>query len=441
MAPNPTIMQAVEALNYRVTIGDVAAKAGFDVQYAERELLTLASEAGGHLQVAESGDIAYLFPQNFRAILRQKFLRLRLQEWWQKVWRVLFYLIRISFGILLIVSIVVIFAAIFIIMTASNRDSNDNRSSRSSSGGGFIFFPRFWYWSDFFWLFSPNYEPYQYRERRRSRNNSSASSQETEMNFLEAVFSFLFGDGNPNGDLEERRRIAIATTIRNNGGAIAAEQIAPYVDKTDEYEDYMLPVLTRFGGLPKVSPDGDIVYYFPELQITAADKTEKNPQPVSSYLRELPWRFSEADSGQLILAAGLGGVNIVGALILGNLLRDGAIAAELGGFVAFVGSIYWLLLGYGIAFLTIPLIRYLWLQGQNGKIEARNQRRQERAQTLASADDSLQKKLAYASQFASQTVISGENIAYTSETDLVEQQVRQLENKQPSSSAQLEGKE
>ncbi|MCZ0904263.1 hypothetical protein ON021_30630, partial [Microcoleus sp. HI-ES] len=111
MAPNPTIMQAVEQLGYRVTVGDVAAKAGLDVNFAQRELLTLASEAGGNLQVAESGDIAYLFPKNFRDILRNKFLRLQLQEWWQKIWRILFYLIRISFGIVLVASILLIFVA------------------------------------------------------------------------------------------------------------------------------------------------------------------------------------------------------------------------------------------------------------------------------------------------------------------------------------------
>ena len=116
MAPNPTIMQAVEQLGYRVTVGDVAAKAGLDVNFAQRELLTLASEAGGNLQVAESGDIAYLFPKNFRDILRNKFLRLQLQEWWQKIWRILFYLIRISFGIVLVASILLIFVAITILL-------------------------------------------------------------------------------------------------------------------------------------------------------------------------------------------------------------------------------------------------------------------------------------------------------------------------------------
>jgi len=76
-------MQAVEQLGYRVTVGDVTTQAGLNVNLAQQGLLTLATDAGGHLQVAESGEIVYLF-QNFRAILRNKFLRLRLQEWWKK---------------------------------------------------------------------------------------------------------------------------------------------------------------------------------------------------------------------------------------------------------------------------------------------------------------------------------------------------------------------
>jgi len=50
-------------------------------------------------------------------------------------------------------------------------------------------------------------------------------------------------------------------------------------------------------------------------------------------------------SGQILLSAGLGVLNFVGALVLGSLLADG-IAAELGGLVAFVQGIYWLLLGW-----------------------------------------------------------------------------------------------
>lgn len=419
-------MKAVEQLGYRVTVGDVAARAGLNINLAEQGLLTLASDAGGHLQVADSGEIAYLFPKNFRTHLRNKFLRLRLQEWWEKIWRVLFYLIRISFGILLIASIVLIFVAIAIILVAinSSNDSNDSGggdSHHSGGGGGFVFMPHFWYWSDIWWWFDPGYDP-DYRQRRESSRSSRS-----EMNFLEAIFSFLFGDGNPNADLEERRWQTIGTVIRNAGGAVAAEQIAPYLDDIPQgykrdYEDYMLPVLTRFNGRPEVSPDGEIVYHFPDLQTTASSW---QLQPVSAFLQEFRWRFSRASSGQILLATGLGGVNIIGALVLGSLLRGGQVAAQLGGLVAFVQSIYWLLLVYGIAFLTIPLIRYFWIQWKNSQVEARNQKRQVQAIAIERADATIQKKIAYARQFAAQNTIGNEDLVYTSETDLLDQELEQ----------------
>lgn len=425
MAPDPTIMKAVEQLGYRVTVGDVAAQAGLNINLAQQGLLALASDAGGHLQVAQSGEIAYLFPKNFRTVLRNKFLQLQLQEWWEKVWRILFYLIRISFGIVLLVSIVLIFVAIAIIIISINSSSNNNSSGggrrHSGGGGGLFFFPHFW-GPDIFWFFDPGYD----RRSRRQR----ASSPKSEMNFLEGVFSFMFGDGNPNADLEERRWQEIGTVIRNSGGAVAAEQIAPYLDDIGEgekrkSEDYMLPLLTRFDGRPEVSPDGEIVYHFPELQTTAK---AQEPQSVQAYLRERLWRFSHASSGQLIAAIGLGTLNLVGALMLGSLLKGGIVAAKLGGlvaFVAFVQSIYWFLLAYGIGFLAIPLIRYFWIQLKNSRIEARNQKRQQQAVALNEPDIALQRKITYAQQFAAQNVITQEDLVYTSETDLLNQEIEQ----------------
>ena len=429
MAPNPLIIKSVEQLNYRVTVGDIAAQAGLEINLAQQGLLALASDAGGHLQVADSGEIVYLFPKNFRAILRNKFWRVRLKEWWDKVWNVLFYLIRISFGILLIVSIIVMMIAIAVILIAlsSSRDSegNSGNSSNRSSGGGLFFFPYFWS-PDIFWVFTPDY--HYHRRQRRQSSTFQSSDEENKMNFLESVFSFLFGDGDPNADLEERRWQEIGKVIRNNGGAIVAQQISPYLDNikagSSEDEDYMLPVLMRFNGYPEVSPEGEIIYYFPELQVSANQQRQKS---VPAYLRELPWRFSEAGSGQIMLAIGLGAANFILALVLGSLLQQGDVAAQLGGFVAFVDSIYWLLLGYGTAFLGIPLIRYFWIKGKNGKIEASNQQRQEHAVALNQADDHLRQKIAYARQFAAQKVIGDEDITYSTETDLLDQNLQRAD--------------
>ncbi|MGD1805594.1 hypothetical protein ACP6PL_09160 [Dapis sp. BLCC M126] len=434
MTPNPAIMRAVENLDYHVTVGDVAAQAGLDVKLAEQGLLALATDAGGHLQVSESGEIAYLFPHNFRDVLRNKFWRLRLREWWEKVWRILFYLIRISFGIVLILSLIIIMVAIAIIVVSINSSSerNDSGGGGNNSGGGMVFFPRFGFNPYWLWWFDWGYydEPYRYqRQREKQRKKSRTSGKENEMNFLEAVFSFLFGDGNPNYNLDEERWQAIATVIKNNQGAVVAEQIAPYLDDLGkgyalEYEEYILPVLTRFNGRPEVSPEGQIVYHFPELQTTAK---EWYSQPVSAYLKEKIWRFSEANYGQIMLATGLGVVNFVGALVLGSLLKDGTVVAQIGGFIAFVEVIYPVLLAYGVSFLVLPLIRYFWLQWRNGKVQKRNQQRQNRAIALNQANNLLNRKIDYAREFGKETIITNQDLAYTTEKNVLEQEAEQAD--------------
>ncbi|MBP0002538.1 MAG: hypothetical protein J7642_02255 [Cyanobacteria bacterium SBC] len=435
MTPNPQIMEAVEQLSYRVTVGDVATQAGLDVNFAQQGLLALASDAGGHLQVAETGDLVYEFPKNFRTLLRNKYFRLRLRAWWEKVWNVLFYLVRISFGTLLILSIVLIFVTIAILWFAANssRDSNSGgggsrRSDSGGSGGGWLFIPRFWVW-DWFWFYDPNYNRYPKTRSSfdQTHRTHRTSREESELNFLEAVFSFLFGDGNPNAELEERRWQNIATVIRNRKGVVIAEEVAPYLDDLGsqfdrETEDYMLPVLTKFDGYPEVSPDGALVYRFPELQITAKEQKAKSIEP---YLVEKLWKFSQASAGQLFLAGGLGVLNLVGALILGVMLEDVALVQELGGLVAFVDSVYWLLLGYGTAFLGVPLLRYFWILWRNANIAKCNENRQALATEFEQAQPQLQAKLQYASQFAAETAISREDLAYTTEKDLLQQEFEQ----------------
>jgi hypothetical protein len=420
MVADPKIMTAVEQLGYRVTVGDVAAQAGLEVNLARRGLLSLASDVGGNLQVAESGEIAYLFPRNLRAVLRQKFLRLRLQELWQKVWRVLFYLIRISFGILLIASILLIFVAIAIILIAASSKGGDSRDNDRSDGPSFGL-PNIWFFPDLSYFFYP--DPYRAERRAQGRD-----SDDPGMNFLEGIFSFLFGDGNPNADLEERRWQQVATVILNHQGAVTAEQIAPFLDlpatlnigSTDE--NYLLPALVRFDGRPEVSPSGDIIYHFPQLQATARDR---KPRSVASFLQSTPWRFSRAKSWQIMLAIGLGCLNLVGALVLRSLLADGTAAIQLGGLVAFVQSGFWLLLSYGIGFLAIPLLRYYWILWRNQRLETENQRRQAWAKQLDQPDQQLQRKLGYAREFAAETYISDRDLAYTTEQDLLEQETTQ----------------
>jgi hypothetical protein len=417
MTPDPKIVKSIEKLDYRVTVGDVAAQAGLELNFTQQGLLALASEAGGHLQVAESGDVVYLFPKNFPSILRNKYWQLRWQQTWQKIWRVLFYLIRISFGIILIASILLMLVAILVIVIAinsANDEGEDNDRNYDGGYGGGFFLPRFWI-GDIFWWFDPGYN-----HRRQNRRKLTSNYQ---MNFLESVFSFLFGDGDPNADLEADRWQEIASVIRNSRGAVVGEQIAPYIDDMDQDEDYMIPVLSRFNGYPKVSPQGEIIYHFPELQVMAS-RQPGSSVATKDFLQAKLWRFSQANGGQITLAAGLGALNIILAFVLETFLQDGSIATQLGGIVAFADSISWFLLGYGVLYLAIPLVRYFWIQGRNPKLVKGNQAREQRAIALHQPDQSLGQKLAYASQFAQQTVIGDRDLAYTTENDLLDQNIK-----------------
>ncbi|BFM39438.1 hypothetical protein [Synechocystis sp. LKSZ1] len=409
---NPQIMKSVEQLDYVVTVGDVASQAGLELNIVQQGLLTLASEAGGHLQVAESGDIVFQFPRNFRSALQNKYWRLRLQALAQKIWGFLFYLIRISFGIILILSIILMFVAIAAILIALNSKDGDN-DSRGNNGPSFFFFP-----TDIFWIFDPGVSQGQAGQRAKGK------TEDQDLNFLEAVFSFLFGDGNPNQDLEERRWRDIGTLIRNAGGVITAEQAAPYLDNVTIYnqenEDYILPVLARFNGFPQVTEQGGLVYTFPELQVSAK---QRKLSSLGAYLKEKPWRFSKASSGQILGAVALGSVNIVLALVLGGLFRSyGAEVAEIG-FVGFVQSIYYILLAYGVGFLAIPLGRYFSLQWLNQRLEGRNLERQGRVEPLLQPGPDLRHKLDYAKALVQTKVIDGDDIAYSTEQDLLEQEV------------------
>lgn len=410
MELNQDIMKAVETLEYRVTAGDVAAKTGLNISQAEAGVLALASATQAHMQVAETGDIAYEFPRQFRSILRNQSWQLRWQETWAKIWAVLFYLIRISFGIMLIVAVVLVLAAIIALQIAmqSQRD-NDSGGYGGSYGGRGGFSPLLWIGNDWFYWFGygprRRYDRYGYKGGGRDRNRH-------DLNFLEAIFSFLFGDGDPNKDLDDRRWSAIATVIRNNHGAVSAEQLAPYLDNAnlnDDLEDYVIPALSRFNGRPKVSPQGDLVYYFPELQVTT--KNHK-PQSVPAFLKETKRRFTSASSDQVTIAIGLGTLLVVGSIYLAY-----AAGGWTTGFIGLIYSLCDIFLGYGIAFLGIPLVRYFRMQRLNAKILDRNSQRQ------SLVGKTVQRKLDYAKQFAIETIVGKDNLAYSTETDLIDQEI------------------
>ncbi|MFS8900612.1 hypothetical protein NW845_04415 [Synechococcus sp. H60.2] len=417
MATQTLVMDAVEQLGLRVTLGDIASSTGLALEEAKQELLQLAQKAGGHLQVSRQGEIAYVFPPDFRDILKRKEQQDRLAVLRRKLWGGFLYGLRISFGILLVVSIILITLALMALQMASSREE-DNRS-RSRGGGVFFYFPDLWVGNPF-WSPYPYYGGYSGRAQPRR--------EKSEMNFLEAVYSFLFGDGDPNANLEEERYALIGQLIRANGGVIAAEQVLPYLDVEPgspalEYEDYMPPILLKFDGQPEVSEDGDIVYRFPELQVTA---TESPQQQLPGMLQEKPWVFSRATPEQLTLAAGLGVLNFFLAAILYG-AREEVAAAGSNAFLAFIYPLIGFLFLYGTLFLAVPAVRWLTLQFRNQGVERRNRIRRFWQERLKRPSEVLLRKLDFARRFRRQEVVQEADTIYSTDRDLIEQRDYRLD--------------
>jgi hypothetical protein len=415
MNANPQLMTAVEQLGYRVTCGDVATQTGMHLEAARSGLLALANQTGGHLQVTDTGEVIYVLSPDFRQILLRKSVKLQLKAWLDRLAAVGFYLVKISFGVFLITSISVVYLTILAIALSAmfSSDSGGDCGDDNCVLGIFD-----WGGSSANTLPTATTATLGSSELEPIR----AKTQRKPMNFLEAVFSVLFGDGNPNADLEQRRWSYIGNLIHRQQGVAIAEQIAPYLDNLGqgydrEYENYMLPVLTKFNGIPEVSPTGQLVYHFPDLQTTLKDAPDRSSR-VPKSLRERKWKFTKATPEQTNWSIALFAANIVGIGILAVLLKGLTSSA--------IGVALLVLALYGAGLVIIPTCRYFWVKAQDRQVRQRNHFRHQQA-NLLQQNGEVQAKLDYAQQFAKQYRITDRDIIYTTEEDALTQEFKRLE--------------
>ncbi|KVI03572.1 hypothetical protein Ccrd_018135 [Cynara cardunculus var. scolymus] len=396
-------MDAVDKCGKRVTVGDVASKAGIKLTEAQKALQALAADTNGFLEVSDEGDVLYVFPKDYRTNLAAKSLRIKLEPLFEKAKSGAEYLIRVTFGTALIASIVIVYTTIIAIISSSSEEDNRGRRRGRSFDSGFSFYlspaDLFWYW-----------DPYYYRRRRVRKEDNG-------MNFIESVFSFVFGDGDPNEGIEEERWKLIGQYIASNGGVVTAEELAPYLDvqnaeKTDDDDSYILPVLLRFDGQPEVDEEGNILYRFPSLQRTATSQRSGRKEyvgrkwtewvgGVDKFFKEKKWDFSKISNTERAMVAGLGALNLFGVIVLGTMLKNLTVTPS--GFISFVSEIF-------------PVLQ------TNAEIDKRNQAREQRARALELPDVSLRRKILSARDMSQRTVIGEDRIVYTTEKDIFEQE-------------------
>ena len=406
-APPEEIIKAVEkAPQYRLSVSDAAALGGVDLVQARTGLLTLSTLTGGDLQVTQDGEIVYTFSPDFKAKLWQRSPRIKLRRALSVIYPPLAYLVRVSFGVALFASLAVIASAV-VVATSSSSSSNSEENKRGSSNsfrGSSINFGL----SPFDYFIYRRDAPTYYDESPNAPDYTMPPESEAggrPLSFLEAFFSFVFGDGDPNKTFSQAQLQQLSALIRQKGGVVVAEQLAPYLsppmlpvplqrslppatqlaikevfdsfpiydgdaESTVVDESWMLPAVVKLGGEPLVSPDGNIYYQFPDLATTAM--TTAKEAPASAQLFEKPVPFSNASPTQVLLAAALGMANLVGVGYIGVLLRSPGFLASAPVYASALQKLLPLLAGYAGVYLGTPLFRLLQLRTLNAEIRRRN---------------------------------------------------------------------
>jgi hypothetical protein len=414
-------LKAIEKGGYRVTVGDASSLSGASVFDTQRALNALAADTGASLEVSSAGDLTYVFPRSTRGILGSKSFKMRMEPLVNGTKNFASYLFRVAFGTSLVASVMIVYTAIFALLSSKSSDSDDRSSSRRGGPSFYISpYDLFWYW-----------DPYYYRRRHR---------RDREMNFFEAVFSFVFGDGDPNLEFEKKRWELVGKAIQKNKGVVTAEQLAPYLDVAGyEDESFVLPALTRFEGTPEVnSVTGSIIYRFPNMETTARRGSFSTRRSESDALaQEERWAFSLAESGQKVQATLLGVANLVGVVILSNMINDPNIMYRTRDYIALAGALKGLLpwlQAYGVMFFVVPVLRFLRNSKKNKDIDDRNNSRLLAARRIASPEPRLAAKLAAAANAASQRTVeeaiytSGEGSSAKAELDDFDRRLRVRED-------------
>jgi hypothetical protein len=408
------VIDAINQLGRRVTAADVSAKTGLPLNVANLELNKVAADAEGHMEVSTTGDIAYTFDPGFENAYLASGITRFIEEYGKKFFDIAYFLLRISFGVMLILSFIAVIVLIIAAILVISRMGGDSDSG-GGDGGGFSF--DFFDWMilrDILWWGSWSSYPDQYQSYDRP---SVRQAPQDKGNFFYNVFSFLFGDGNPNNHLEERKWQMIAEVIRNNRGVVTAEQLAPYTGEDPKNDDGVLPVLVRFDGKPEVSETGNILYVFPSMQVHATNLSTFRSGFVPHFLNEFPWRFTTVSQDSLIPVYLLAGVTFLGSWWL--LLYVTKFVVLIHWFAPLVTA----LTIYGTAFLAVPLIRSIILHFINKGIDSRNAKRSEYAAAVQNKSEELLKKLNEAAQYRiGERTINAANTVYTTDKDALEQE-------------------
>lgn len=270
-AVRDSIVGAFRKRKGEATVADIVAFTALPRYQVETELPAVADEYGGRLKVTESGEILYSFPRGLVSRYRgfgpslKRFLKLAgkairsiaafLFKAWIMVMLVGYFALFVALAVLALLASVA--------ASSAGGDRGGRGRGRSGGLGGVMFASRLfdlmiriWFYNEVFK--SPGQRRYETELRSRKRENRRPLSR--------AIFSFVFGEPDPNakhGEIEKRAFLALA---RIKKGVVLLEDFMSITGLSPgEAETAINRYLYEFEGSPEVSENGTVYYRFPGL--------------------------------------------------------------------------------------------------------------------------------------------------------------------------------
>ena len=365
-------------------------------------LLALLHDAGGHLEAAPGGgEVRFVFPSaDLRGALLRNSVSLRLRALLRRSFDALLVALRLFFAVFLFVSLALVALAILALVLAGRRGGGGGGGGRIRSPGLPLFYRSGsgggraggggWGW----WFWVRHGHAYGHGPTFPADVQTGSSRPAADLTLLEAIFSFVFGDGPP-GPSPEERWDAVRSAIRAGNGVVCAETIRPLLDDamrggaasqsgdSGRPEGWMIGPVRTLHGQVHSTDDGLLLYKFPVPALSSPDSGRAGPSK-GAWLQEREYVFSRASEGQQQAVAALGLANALGVWYLGTqLLRHPEEISERLAYMrgAAVVRLTWvvfpLLAAYAALFIVVPAVRIAWMRFfENPRRRARNARRE-----------------------------------------------------------------
>ncbi|MDR1947842.1 MAG: hypothetical protein LBQ38_00445 [Spirochaetaceae bacterium] len=391
------VTEAFKRRRNGATVADIVAGTALPLATVRELAEVAADEYSARLEVTESGEIRYSFPRGFTSKYRG--FRVGLGKLLEGLKKGVKTGAAFVFKVWIMVMLVGYFALFMLIALASlllsvaaRSSGSDNRSSNRGGGIGGMYMAssifnmiiRIWFYTE---LLKP-------ADSRYARNRGGARPGRRPL--YKAIFSFVFGDGDPNADWSGREKQGVIAYIQANRGVISLPEFMTLTGLTPgEAEERISAYCVEFGGLPEATEDGTLVYRFDPLLLRSDTRNLSFPG-LSAPIKRLK-SFSSNQKKMNLWFSLINGVNLVfGGYFLFNALNTGHIITQahfeassyLYGLTYILSSQFIqnplpaLAFGLGLVplvfsflFWLIPALRYFLTKKENEEIKLENLRK------------------------------------------------------------------